>query len=72
MSDIANAIMDDLWANGFVPGDKVLQILAKHITPLEQEVGRLRAAAEIFRDCGFPPVGCEEKWKRAVSLLEGE
>lgn len=43
MSDIANKIMDDLWANGFVPGDKVLQLIAKHVTPVEQEVERLRA-----------------------------
>ena len=47
MSDIANAIMDDLWANGFVPGDKVLQLITKHVVPVEQE---LAAAREQLRE----------------------
>ena len=49
MSDVVNAIMDELWANGFVPGDKVKLLIAKHVVPLEQELAeieRLRAELE--------------------------
>jgi hypothetical protein len=57
VSDVANAIIDDLVANGFVPGERVLQIIAKHVAPVEQRLAAAEARCEELAETNANNIG---------------
>ena len=64
MSDIANAIIDDLCANGFLPSERVLNLIAKHIVPIEQRLEAAENDRQFRADLAFEKAE-NIRWKAA-------